>query len=102
MTARKVTGLLLAGLGILAMALGLYLMITAPARAQSFEEALMALDAASFGDKERAVEAFAAIDDERVVPVLVAMEDGRLFRRKEDGLFVLGEPRGRAFELTAV
>jgi urea transport system permease protein len=106
MTARKLTGLLLVGLGVLAMALGLHLMITAPARAQSleaaFEDALAGLDAGSFGDKERGIETFAAIDDERVVPVLVAMEDGRLFRRKEDGLFVIGEPRGRAFELTAV
>jgi len=102
MTARRVTGLLLAGVGILAMALGLYLMIAAPAQAQSFDEALVGLDASSFGDKVRAIEALAAIDDDRVVPVLVAMEDGRLFRRKEDGLFVIGEKRGRSFDLTAV
>jgi urea transport system permease protein len=102
MTARKLTGLLLVGLGILAMALGLYLVIAAPAHAQSFEEALLALDAGSFGDKEKAVDAFAAIDDDRVVPILVALEDGRLFRRKEDGLFVIGEKRGRAFDLTEV
>jgi urea transport system permease protein len=102
MTLRKVTGLLLAALGVLAMAVGLYLMIAATAQAQSFEEALLALDAGSFGDKERTIEAFAAIDDGRVVPVLVAMENGRLFRREEDGLFVIAEKRGRAFDLVAV
>jgi urea transport system permease protein len=101
MNARKITGLLLAGLGVLLMTLGLYLIVTAPAHAQSFEDALAALDAPSFADKEAAVEAFAGIDDDRVIPVLVAMEDGRLFRRKEDGLFVIGEKRGRVFDLTA-
>ena len=75
MTARKLAGLLLAGLGLLALS-------AAPAQAQSFEEALVALDAGSFDDKEKAIEAFAAVADERVVSVLVAMEDGRLFRRK--------------------
>ncbi len=102
MTARKLAGFLLAGLGLLAMALGLYLMITARAQAQTFDAALDALDAPSFADKEAAIETFAAIDDDRVVPVLVAVEDGRLFRRNEDGLFVIGEKRGRAYELTAV
>ena len=62
MTARKVAGLLLAGLGLMAMALGLYLMLAAPAHAQSFEDAFTALDAGSFADKEPAVETFAAID----------------------------------------
>jgi len=101
MTARKFTGLLLAGLGVLLMTFGLYLAVTSPAHAQSFEDALAALDAPSFAGKEAAIEAFAGIDDDRVIPVLVAMEDGRLFRRKEDGLFVIGEKRGRAFDLTA-
>src|SRR5918996_1030026 len=63
---------------------------------------LAGLSASSFADKVRAIEALAAVDDDRVAPVLVAMEDGRLFRRKEDGLFVIGEKRGRSFDLTAV
>ena len=100
MPARNFAGLLPAAVGLLVLGLGSIL--PAPAQAQSFEEALVALDAGSFGDKEKAVEAFAAIDDTRVVPVLVAMEDGRLFRRKEDGQFVIGEKRGRSFDLTAV
>jgi urea transport system permease protein len=101
MTARKITGLLLAGFGLLAMALGFYLMISAPAHAQSLEDSLAGLDAPSFADKQATVDVLATIDDERVVPILVALEDGRLFRRKEDGLFVIGEKRGRAFALTS-
>jgi urea transport system permease protein len=100
MVARNVTGLVLAGLGVLVIALAV--VAAPPAQAQSFEDALVALDASSFSDKEKAVEAIAALDDDRVIPVLVALEDGRLFRRKEDGLFVIGEKRGRALELTAV
>jgi urea transport system permease protein len=91
---------MLAGFGLLALALSA--VIAAPAQAQSFDEALVALDAGSFADKEKAIEAIAALDDPRVVPVLVALEDGRLFRRKADGLFAIGEKRGRAFDLTAV
>jgi urea transport system permease protein len=98
MTARKITGLLLASLGLAAMAL----VVTAPTRAQSFDEALIALDAPSFDEKEKAIEVFAAIDDPRVVPVLVALEDGRLFRREADNLFVIGQKRGRSYDLTAV
>ncbi len=83
------------------MALGFYLMISAPAHAQSLEDSLAGLDAPSFADKQATVDVLATIDDERVVPILVALEDGRLFRRKEDGLFVIGEKRGRAFTLTS-
>ena len=101
MNARNLTGLLLTGLGLLALAVSLSLVITAPAQAQSFEAALADLDAQSFADKERAVEALAAIDDDRVVPVLVALEDGRLFRRKEDDQYVIGVALGRAYDLTA-
>jgi urea transport system permease protein len=97
MPTRNLAGRLLA---LLVLALGG--VMAAPAQAQSFEEALVSLDAGSFGDKEKAIEAFAAIDDDRVVPVLIAMEDGRLFRRKADGVFVIGEKRGRSFDLVAV
>ncbi|MEM7024237.1 MAG: HEAT repeat domain-containing protein, partial [Pseudomonadota bacterium] len=102
MNARKAAGLLFTGLGLVLMIVGIFLILTADAKAQSFEDALNALDTKSFADKADAVQALAQLDDERVVPVLTAMGEGRLFRRKDDDQFVIGEKRGRAYDLTAV
>jgi urea transport system permease protein len=100
MTLRKLAGLGLAGLGLLLMALGLWLAVVQPASAQSFENAVRALNADSYDAKMEAVEQLAALRDERAVPILAAMEDGRLFVRESDGILVIGEREGREYRLT--
>ena len=102
MTVRKLAGLCLTGLGLLLMALGLWLVVVQPAGAQSFEDALRALDADSYDAKTRAVEQLAALGDDRAIPVLAAMADGRLFVRASDGALLIGDKEGRDFRLTGV
>jgi urea transport system permease protein len=89
-----------AGLGPLVLALGLWLTVIHPAGAQSFEDAVGALNADSYDAKAQAVERLAALGDERAIPILAAMADGRLFVRASDGALVIGAKEGRDYRLT--
>jgi urea transport system permease protein len=100
MTVRKGPGLGRAGLGLLLVALGLWLIVIQPAGARSFEDAVGALNAESYDAKAQAVDQLAALRDERAIPILAAMADGRLFVRESDGILVIGHKEGRDYGLT--
>lgn len=82
-------------------AVGLVLaLVPLGAVADAFEDAVQALDAKSFDDKEVAVEALAAMGDPRVPAILRAMLEGDLYARKGDGRVVVARRDGRRYQLT--
>jgi urea transport system permease protein len=100
-TAPKLAGLFLTGLAVLLMGLGLWLLITRSAHAQSFADAVRALNADTYDAKIQAVDRLAALRDPRAIVILAAMEDGLLFVRESDGALVVGEKRGQDYAIRA-
>lgn len=75
-------------------------LVSAPAYADGFSDAVQALNAKSYSDKGRAAEAVAATGDERAVVVLRALLEGDLFYRKADDAVFLTKKSGDVYVLT--
>jgi len=78
----------------------LALLISAPAYADDFTDAVQALNAKSYSDKGRAVNALAATGDQRAVAVLGALLQGDLFFRKTDNQVFIANKSGDVYVLT--
>ncbi len=72
------------------------------AKADEFADAVKALDAKSFNDKQVAIDQLAALGDARALPVLGAMLEGTLFRHKKSKRIVFGTKAGKGWAITSV
>lgn len=85
-------------LGLLAAVIA-FAILGQPARADTFEAGLAALNGKSFKARIAAVERLGASGDDRAAGVLKAMADGALFYHKSESKIVIARKRGQVYEL---
>ncbi len=71
----------------------------AAGQASTLNEALAELSGKSYQERAVGVELLVATGHPRTIPILEAMAQGRLFTRKSDGTFVIGQKTGKVFSL---
>jgi len=83
------------------MAMVYVLLLSVPATAGIFADAVQALNVKSYTNKGKAIEALAATADERAVAVLTALLKGKLFVQKTDGAILIGKRSGDVYVLVS-
>ena len=80
----------------------LVVFVTPPAHADDFTDAVKALDAKSFDDKQTAIDRLIALGDPRALPVLEALLEGTLLRHKKSKRLVFGTKADMGWTLISV
>jgi urea transport system permease protein len=86
--------------GLSMMALSVALLLTAPATADDFADAVHGLNADGYAEKGQAIDALAAVGDDRSAAVLGALMEGNLFVRDADGRVLIGKKSGDVYLMT--
>jgi len=86
--------------GLSMMALSVALLLTAPATADDFADAVHGLNADGYAEKGQAIDALAAVGDDRSAAILGALMEGNLFVRDADGRVLIGKKSGDVYLMT--